>query len=143
MHLGRRWYLLAWDCEREDWRTFRVDRLRDLRPAGSRFEPRPAPAEDVAAYVTSRLSGAPYRYQARITLHAPAPDVVARRSYFQGRVEEMDERTCELRTSDDVLDWLAVRDRHARRRLRGPRAARARRALRELASRLQRATGAG
>jgi predicted DNA-binding transcriptional regulator YafY len=109
VHLGRRWYLLAWDCEREDWRTFRVDRLRDLRPAASRFVPRPAPADDVAAYVASRLSDAPYRYQARITLHAPAADIVARHPYLQGQVTALDERTCELRTSDDVLDWLAVR----------------------------------
>ena len=64
---------------------------------------------DAAAYVAANLSGAPSRYQARVTLHAPAEEV-AERSLFTGcSVEAIDERTCELRTSDDSLDWLAVR----------------------------------
>jgi predicted DNA-binding transcriptional regulator YafY len=109
VHLGRRWYLLAWDCERDDWRTFRIDRLRRLRLAASRFVPRPAPADDVAAYVASRRNDAPYRYQARLTLHAPAHEVRERHPYLTSQVEPVDAGTCELRTGDDVLDWLAVR----------------------------------
>jgi predicted DNA-binding transcriptional regulator YafY len=109
VNLGRRWYLVAWDCDREDWRTFRVDRLASLSPAGSRFEPRPLPDDDPAAFVAANLSGAPSRYQARVTLHVPA-DQVAERSLFLGStVEAIDDRTCELRTGDDSLDWLAVR----------------------------------
>jgi predicted DNA-binding transcriptional regulator YafY len=109
VHLGRRWYLVGWDCDREDWRTFRVDRLRRLRPAASRFAPRPAPADDVAAYVASRLSDAPYRHQARVTLHASAREVLERHPHLWGSVDVGDERRCELRTSDDHLDWLAAR----------------------------------
>jgi predicted DNA-binding transcriptional regulator YafY len=109
VNLGRRWYLVAWDCDREDWRTFRVDRLERLSPAGTRFSPRDPPSADAAAYVAANLSGAPSRYQARVTLHAPA-EQVAERSLFAGAtVEAIDDETCELRTSDDSLDWLAVR----------------------------------
>lgn len=53
VNLGRRWYLLAWDCDREDWRTFRVDRLSRASPAGARFSPRPLPAPDAASYVAA------------------------------------------------------------------------------------------
>src|SRR5947209_10790946 len=48
---GRRWYLVAWDRRREDWRTFRIDRLARPVPAGVRFTPRKLPAKDAAAYV--------------------------------------------------------------------------------------------
>jgi predicted DNA-binding transcriptional regulator YafY len=109
VNLGRRWYLVAWDCDREDWRTFRVDRLSRLSPAGSRFEPRALPNDDAAAFVAANLSGAPSRYQARVTLHAPAQEVAERALLAGSTVEAIDKRTCELRTSDDSLDWLAVR----------------------------------
>ena len=49
---GRRWYLVAWDCRRRDWRTFRLDRLNDPQLAGARFTPRPLPAADAAQFVT-------------------------------------------------------------------------------------------
>ena len=55
VNLGRRWYLVAWDCDREEWRTFRLDRVERPRPAGSRFEPRTLPAADPAAYVSENL----------------------------------------------------------------------------------------
>jgi predicted DNA-binding transcriptional regulator YafY len=109
VNLGRRWYLVAWDCDREDWRTFRVDRLASLSPAGSRFEPRALPNDDPAAFVAANLSGAPSRYQARVTLHAPAEQVAERPLFMGSTVEAIDDHTCELRTSDDSLDWLAVR----------------------------------
>jgi predicted DNA-binding transcriptional regulator YafY len=108
VNLGRRWYLVAWDCDREGWRTFRVDRLERPRPAGARFRPRTLPAKDPAAYVAANLSGAPMRYQARVTLHAPAA-AIRERPHLWGTVEAIDERTCEYRTNDDSLDWLALR----------------------------------
>jgi predicted DNA-binding transcriptional regulator YafY len=109
VNLGRRWYLVAWDCDREDWRTFRVDRLARLSPAGTRFTPRALPNDDPAAFVAANLSGAPSRYQARVTLHAPAEQVTGRPLFTGSTVEPIDDETCELRTSDDSLDWLAVR----------------------------------
>jgi predicted DNA-binding transcriptional regulator YafY len=109
VNLGRRWYLVAWDCDRRDWRTFRVDRLGRLSPAGSRFSPRELPSADAAAYVAANLSSAQSRYHARVTLHTPADEVAERSLYTGSTVVAIDARTCELRTSDDSLDWLAVR----------------------------------
>lgn len=51
------WYLIAWDLEREDWRTFRADRITPRIPTGPRFTPRDLPGGDVAAFVTSRFQG--------------------------------------------------------------------------------------
>src|SRR4051794_14367572 len=106
VNVGRRWYLVAWDCGREDWRTFRLDRLE--RPApGRRFVPRELPAEDGAAYVSRSLSAAPSRYEARLTLHAAAEAV--RLPAYWGSVTPVDEHSCEFRTGDDNLEWLAAR----------------------------------
>lgn len=52
-----RWYLIAWDLDRDDWRTFRVDRIHPRTPHGPRFTPRALPATDVAAYVTGVFRG--------------------------------------------------------------------------------------
>jgi predicted DNA-binding transcriptional regulator YafY len=72
---GRRWYLVAFDVRRDDWRTFRVDRLRSPKLAGVRFTPRPLPAEDAAAFVAQALSSMPMPYEATIVAHGPADDV--------------------------------------------------------------------
>ncbi|MFH8616154.1 helix-turn-helix transcriptional regulator [Streptomyces sp. NPDC017979] len=52
-----RWYLVAWDLDRADWRTFRVDRIRPRTPTGPRFTPRPLPGGSVSAFVTGRFRG--------------------------------------------------------------------------------------
>lgn len=62
---------------------------------------------DAAAYVEANLSGAPSRYQARVTLFAPAEQV--RSPYLWGDVQSLDAQRCEYRTADDSLDWLAIR----------------------------------
>src|SRR5436309_4964854 len=72
---GRRWYLVAWDRAREDWRTFRIDRLTRPASAGRRFAPRELPAKDAAAYVRKSIAEKPNRYDAVVTLHAPAEEV--------------------------------------------------------------------
>ncbi len=73
VNLGRRWYLVAWDCDRDDWRTFRVDRIERPRPAGARFAARRLPGDgEPAAYVAANLRQSPSRFTARITVHAAA-----------------------------------------------------------------------
>ena len=109
VNLGRRWYLLAWDREREDWRTFRVDRLARPASTGVRFEPREPPARDPAAYVAESISSAVHRYEARVTVHAAGGELRRRVPARAGTIEPIDERSCELRTSDYDLDWLALR----------------------------------
>ncbi|MEJ2860619.1 WYL domain-containing protein [Actinomycetospora sp. OC33-EN07] len=54
---GGRWYLVAWDLDRADWRTFRVDRIAPRTPTGPRFAPREVPGGDVARFVASRFRG--------------------------------------------------------------------------------------
>ena len=102
---GRRWYLVCWDRARDDWRTFRVDRIGHPTPLAVRFSPRELPAEDPAAFVEQRFAALPSRYEARITLHAPADAV----SVGWGTVVPLDDHTCEYRTGDDDVGWLAVR----------------------------------
>jgi predicted DNA-binding transcriptional regulator YafY len=109
VNLGRRWYLVAWDRTREDWRTFRVDRLSRPASTGVRFEPREPPAKDAATYVTRSISAAPSRYEARVTIHAPAEEIRERSAYLWGTLEPIDEESCEFRTGDDDLNWLAMR----------------------------------
>jgi predicted DNA-binding transcriptional regulator YafY len=109
VNLGRRWYLLAWDRTREDWRTFRVDRLTRPSATGRRFAPRELPAKDAAEYVEHNIAGAGSRYEARVTVHAPADEVAGRLPWLAGALEPIDARSCEYRTSDDDLDWLAIR----------------------------------
>ncbi|MEU0479905.1 YafY family protein [Streptosporangium sp. NPDC006013] len=105
---GRRWYLLAWDVERGDWRTFRVDRIRPRTPTGPRFTPRDLPDDDVAGYVSRRASAAAWRYRAQVTVHAPADVVADRISPAVGTVERIDERTCVLHTGADTVETLGV-----------------------------------
>jgi predicted DNA-binding transcriptional regulator YafY len=109
VNLGRRWYLVAWDRGRRDWRTFRVDRLSGPASTGVRFTPRDLPATDAASYVSQSLSAAPNRYEARVTLHAPADTIRKRVPAYWGTIEPLDDERCEYRTGDDDLDWLAVR----------------------------------
>jgi predicted DNA-binding transcriptional regulator YafY len=106
---GRRWYLLAWDRGREDWRTFRVDRLTRAAATGVRCAPRDLPAKDAAEYVARSISEMPSRYEARVTLHASAAEVRDRVPERWGELEPIDDRRCEYRTGDDDLDWLALR----------------------------------
>ncbi|MGW6240432.1 helix-turn-helix transcriptional regulator [Streptomyces sp. NPDC055094] len=54
---GGRWYLVAWDLDREDWRTFRADRITPRTPTGPRFTPRELPGGNVAAFVAGRFKG--------------------------------------------------------------------------------------
>jgi predicted DNA-binding transcriptional regulator YafY len=70
---GGRWYLVAWDLERRDWRTFRVDRMTTKSPAGPRFSPRELPGRDVADYITTQFGGRQeWPCQGEVILHAPA-----------------------------------------------------------------------
>jgi predicted DNA-binding transcriptional regulator YafY len=110
VNLGRRWYLAAWDCGREDWRTFRLDRLSRPAPTGVRFKARPLPTKDLASYVAQRIADAPSRYEARVTLSVAADEIEKRvPPYWGGSVEPIDDHTCAYRTRDDDIGWLAMR----------------------------------
>ena len=106
---GRRWYLVAWDRAREDWRTFRIDRLTRPASTGVRFNPRKLPAKDAAAYIQRSITSAPTRFEARVTLHCAAADIAGRIPAHWGVIKPIDAHTCECRTGDDDIGWLAAR----------------------------------
>jgi predicted DNA-binding transcriptional regulator YafY len=107
VHAARRWYLLGWDVAREDWRTFRVDRLRLRTPNGPRFTPRELSEEDVAARVSHGLATATWHYRARVTVHAP-PAVIAARLPAAVTVEPVDTDTCVIHVGSDNPAMLAL-----------------------------------
>jgi predicted DNA-binding transcriptional regulator YafY len=107
--MGRRWYLLAWDADRADWRTFRVDRVSDPWNTRSRG-PRHALPDglDAPAFVRrQQLAQAP-TYRMVATVHAPA-DRVARRLGDVAEVESFGSDRCRVTSAGDTLDWLAFR----------------------------------
>ncbi|HEX6712376.1 MAG TPA: YafY family protein [Thermoleophilaceae bacterium] len=109
VNVGRRWYLVAWDRGREDWRTFRIDRLTKPAATGVRFTPRKLPAKDAAAFVKQSISSRPNRFEARVTLRVPAEEITSRVPSHWGTIEPLDAHSCEYRTGDDDLGWLALR----------------------------------
>jgi predicted DNA-binding transcriptional regulator YafY len=109
VNTGRRWYLVAWDRGRDDWRTFRMDRLTRPASNGVRFAPRTLPAKDAGTYVRQSITGAPHKFEARVTLHVPASEMSARVPEHWGAIEPLDSSSCEYRTGDDDLEWLGLR----------------------------------
>ncbi|WP_405720363.1 WYL domain-containing protein [Streptomyces sp. NBC_01537] len=95
---GGRWYLVAWDLDREDWRTFRADRITPRTPTGPRFTPRELPGGDVAAFVTSRFQGSAgsggWPCRGEVILDLPAAAVS--RHIRDGVVEELGPDRCRL-----------------------------------------------
>ena len=104
---GRRWYLVAWDTGRADWRTFRVDRMTPKIPTGPRFAPREAPGGDVADFVTRGLDLALWRYHASLRLHAPAA-AVASKLPSTITVEPEGDTSCVIHTGADSYEMIAV-----------------------------------
>ncbi len=101
--LARRWYLLAFDLDRDDWRTFRVDRMREPRATVGRFEPRAAP-EDPAAFVRGSIEQMPGQYDVVVDVEAAAADV----DHVIGRwavVEPLGGVSCRARMTTDELEW--------------------------------------
>ena len=105
---AQRWYLLAWDTAREDWRTFRLDRIVEPVPTGARFTPRRLPLGDVAAYMTHALRVSPFLHHARVVVHAPAKALEAHLGWVGGVPEAIDEGTTRIATGANSLDALAV-----------------------------------
>jgi predicted DNA-binding transcriptional regulator YafY len=105
---GRRWYLVAWDLERADWRTFRVDRVTLRLPVGQRFTPRPLPEEDVAAFVARGIAESAWRYRARVIVHASAESMADRIGRWVGTIEPIDADACVVDLGANNVETLAV-----------------------------------
>jgi predicted DNA-binding transcriptional regulator YafY len=108
VHSGRAWYLVAWDLDRDDWRTYRVDRITPRIPTGPRFTPRQLPEADIAAYTSRGITTRAYRYQARFTVHAPAEEVSTRFPPSIAYVEATGRGRCVLEVGSNSLDELIL-----------------------------------
>ncbi len=105
--LGRRWYLVAYDLERHDWRTFRLDRLAGLERTGARFAPRALPAPDAATFVRQGLTQVPSAYTVEALIQAPA-DAVRDRVGRWAEVQDRGNGACLMRMRTDSFDWPAM-----------------------------------
>lgn len=108
VHTGWRWYLLAWDLDRADWRTFRVDRIEGRATAGAPFVAHEIPGGSAASLVSRSISSAPYEVRARILLHAPRSQIVEKVPPLAGFVSERSARRCVLESGAHSLDALAI-----------------------------------
>ena len=104
--LGLRWYLVAWDPSRVDWRVFRLDRVTEPRGTGSRFAPRRLPADDAATFVRDRISGGAEGFHVEALVDAPAAQV-RRRVGWLTVAEEGPDR-CRVELDVDDLLWGAT-----------------------------------
>lgn len=107
---GRRWYLVAYDLDRDDWRTFRVDRVNDPFATGARFAPRELPTGSAAEYLRQSMYRRQETYEIVVTFEADAAVVGARVPAWMGVPESLGEGRCRLRgTVGDAVEWMAVR----------------------------------
>ncbi|GAA1990278.1 helix-turn-helix transcriptional regulator [Kitasatospora viridis] len=106
---GRRWYLVAFDNDRDDWRIFRVDRLTEPVTTGVRVPPRELPTPDAAAYVAQSLRLHREAVRAVLLLHLPIEEARRRLGAAPVELEPVDERSCRARTEADTVDWLALK----------------------------------
>ena len=102
--LGRRWYLVAYDRDRQDWRSFRLDRISDVVTTGQRFRPRQLPAKDALAFVQSGIRRMPQRYAVRVRIDADAAKVAAAVGRW-GTAEADPAGGCVLLMNVDSLEW--------------------------------------
>ncbi len=91
---GRRWYLIAYDVRRDDWRTFRLDRMSELRLAGRRVEPRPIPGGDPAAFVQRSIDSMPRPATATVWFDDDRATVAERLPWLADRLDQRDGVTC-------------------------------------------------
>jgi predicted DNA-binding transcriptional regulator YafY len=107
---GRRWYLVAFDVRRDDWRTFRVDRMTNPSLAGVRFRERELPAEDAAAFIEQSFGAwrAERSVFVDVVVAAPAGPVTGNISWLGGEVTPIDDSTCRVTLVGEDPSWLAV-----------------------------------
>lgn len=105
VHTGRRWYLVSYDLDREDWRTFRLDRVSEPTPTGMRAKARTGP--DPVELVQRGITVDAWKFAASVILEVPAPQAERIVSPTVGTVEPIDEDTCRLIIGADEMSWLA------------------------------------
>ena len=108
VHAASRWYLVAFDLDRADWRTFRVDRITAPLSPGARFSPRDLSDGEAEALVARGLPPEARRHQARVLVRMPAAALAQRSAPWIGRIEPLDENSCTLTTGAERVEDLAA-----------------------------------
>ncbi|MFJ4655428.1 helix-turn-helix transcriptional regulator [Nocardia sp. NPDC088792] len=106
VHLHLRWYLLAWDIERADWRSFRLDRMSGIATTAAPFAPRPLPARSAAEYLREGIT-AP-RHRAVVTVEAAAAAVSDALRFQDCEIEALTATRCRVVTRVDSFEWLIL-----------------------------------
>ncbi len=104
----RRWYLVAWDLLRHDWRMFRLDRVREPLLAGSRFTPREIPGGDAASFVATSLGSIPRHHEARLAVDAAYAELEGVLRWVDHTPVKIEAESCLVEIRGDDLDWLAL-----------------------------------
>ncbi|MGJ5667688.1 YafY family protein [Rhodococcus aetherivorans] len=111
---GARWYLVAWDLHRQDWRSFRVDRMEPKIPTGPRFTTRGLPPGGAAEFVARGIARGSVRVRARVLLHAPFESVAPMVDEQWGTLEPVDDDHCAVALGGtslgSIAGWLAAFD---------------------------------
>lgn len=111
---GPRWYLVAWNLSREDWRSFRVDRMDPKIPTGPRFTPRELPPGGAAEFVARGIGLAVTRVRARVLLHAPIEDIAPMVDAAWGTLEHAPDDRCVVvlggESPSSIARWLSAFD---------------------------------
>ena len=108
VNAGQKWYLVAWDLDRADWRTFRVDRIRGSISAGARFTARPLTDAEAEALVARGVPPEARKFQARVIVQLPAERLAERIGPWIGTVEALDDERSVLVTGAERVEDIAV-----------------------------------
>jgi predicted DNA-binding transcriptional regulator YafY len=104
---GRRWYLVAWDVRREDWRSFRLDRMTGPALAGARFEARVLPADDAAEFVRAGMRAMTTEHRAIVNVGATTEELAHESRWFGTRPTPLDDGRTQLELASESTDWLS------------------------------------
>jgi predicted DNA-binding transcriptional regulator YafY len=105
--VGLRWYLLAWDLDRQDWRTFRLDRISEPHVTKRRFDRRELPAPDAASFVTERMSSLPASHHCDVIVEAPLEEVEHHLGPW-GTATRVSRELTQLHIEVDDLTWVVL-----------------------------------
>lgn len=105
---GRRWYLVAWDQRRHDWRTFRLDRLRKPRLAGIRFTPREIPGGDAASFIAKSVGQTIRHHEARLVINATLTEIEDVLRWVDHTLERTDRASCQVQIRAEDPGRLAM-----------------------------------
>ncbi len=105
--LGPRWYLIGWDLDRDDWRTFRLDRIDEPQPTNQTFGPKSLPASDPVTYITESFAVIPATYHVEAVVEAPLQTVQNILGPW-GTASEEGPTTTRLTMDVDDLSWAVM-----------------------------------